>query len=194
MEEPKSLNFVTLLGSLRQGSYNAAVARALPALAPPGVTISALGSVGDFPHYNEDVQAAGFPAVVTAMADAIRQANGVLIITPEYNYSVPGVLKNALDWLSRLKPAPLAGKPVAIQSAAPGLLGGVRAQYHLRQILVEFDVQVFSRPEIMVSGAATKISTDTQELHDEATRSFITQHLAAFTAFARHWNTVPEAA
>jgi chromate reductase len=194
MEEPKPLHFVTLLGSLRQGSYNAAVARALPALAPPGVTISALGSVGDFPHYNEDVQAVGFPAAVTAMADAIRQADGVLIITPEYNYSVPGVLKNALDWLSRLKPAPLVGKPVAIQSAAPGLLGGVRAQYHLRQILVEFDVHVFNRPEVMVSGAATKINTDNQELSDEATRAFIARQLAEFTVFARHWNTVTEVA
>ena len=187
MSELKPLHFVTLLGSLRKASYNAAVSRALPALAPAGVTISALGSVGELPHYNEDVQAAGFPAPVLAMAEAIRQADGVIIVTPEYNYSVPGVLKNALDWLSRLAPPPLAGKAVLIQSAAPGLLGGVRAQYHLRQILVEFDTQVFNRPEVMISSAATKVQADTNELYDEATRAFIGKQLVAFAAFARQW-------
>ena len=102
MSDQKPLHFVTLLGSLRKASYNAVVARALPALAPQGVTIEPLGSVGDLPLYNADVQAEGFPAAVIAMGDAIAQADGVIIVTAEYNYSVPGVLKNALDWLSRL--------------------------------------------------------------------------------------------
>src|SRR5690349_3397803 len=108
----ESLRVVTLCGSLRRGSYNAAIARALPALAPEGMDITALGSPGEFPLYDADIQAQGFPAPVTAMADAIRAADGVIFVTPEYNYSVPGVLKNAIDWLSRLQPQPFAGKPV----------------------------------------------------------------------------------
>ena len=129
---PQPLHFVTLLGSLRQGSFNAAVARTLPALAPAGVTISALGPVGDIPHYNDDVLQAGLPAAVTTMAEAIQQANGVIIVTPEYNYSVPGVLKNAIDWLSKVPALPFAGKRVLIQTASPSPIGGARAQYHLR--------------------------------------------------------------
>ena len=86
------------------------------------------------------------------MAEKITAADGVIIVTPEYNYSVPGILKNALDWLSRLSPQPLAGKPVAIQTASPGLIGGARAQYHLRQSLVFLDALVLNKPEAMVGG------------------------------------------
>lgn len=127
MTHPKPLHFVTLLGSLRKGSIHAALAGALPSLAPDGVKISALGSIGELPHYDPDLQAVGFPPAVLAMADGIRSADGVIIVTPEYNYSVPGALKNALDWLSRMTPQPLAGKPVAIQTGSPGMIGGARA-------------------------------------------------------------------
>ena len=110
MAENKPLRFVVMVGSLRKHSYNAAIARALPSLAPAGVTIEPLGSVGDFPLYSHDVQEEeGFPSAVTAMADAIRAADGVIIVTAEYNLSVPGVLKNAIDWLSRLPNQPFAG-------------------------------------------------------------------------------------
>ena len=109
MSDQPLLQFVTLVGSLRKGSFNAAIARALPSLAPKGVTISALGSVGDIPLYNSDHQDQGFPAPVLAMAQQIVAANGVIIVTPEYNYSIPGVLKNAIDWLSRVSPQPFAG-------------------------------------------------------------------------------------
>ncbi|TCZ59686.1 NADPH-dependent FMN reductase [Roseicella aquatilis] len=182
-----TLHVVTLLGSLRKGSYNAAIARALPALAPQGVRISALRSIAEFPHYDADVQATGFPPAVTAMAEAIRAADGVIIVTPEYNYSVPGVLKNALDWLSRLSPQPFAGKPVAIQTASPGMIGGARAQYHLRQSLVFLDAQVLNKPEVMVGQVAGKVSAETLELTDQATRDFIAGQLAAFATFARRW-------
>ena len=185
MTASRPLHFVTLLGSLRQGSFNAAIARALPALAPAGVSISALGSVGEFPHYDADLQADGFPAPVQAMAERIRAADGVIIVTPEYNYSVPGALKNAIDWLSRLTPQPFAGKAVAIQSASPGLLGGARAQYHLRQSLVFLDAHVLNKPEVMVGQAAAKIGGDTPELSDETTRGFIATQLEALAALAR---------
>jgi chromate reductase, NAD(P)H dehydrogenase (quinone) len=178
------LHFVSLLGSLRKGSFNAAVARSLPVLSPEGVSVSALGSVADFPLYDADVQATGIPAPVHAMANQILAADGLIIVTPEYNYSVPGVLKNALDWLSRLSPQPLAGKPVALQSASPGMFGGARAQYHLRQILVYLDAMVLNKPEIMVAHAAGKVDPATFELTDAATRKAIAAQLAAFATFA----------
>lgn len=181
----RPLTFAVLVGSLRRASYNAAIARALPALAPSDVAILALGSVGDFPLFNQDVEARGFPSAVVAMGEAIAKADGVIIVTPEYNYSVPGVLKNALDWLSRLPAKPFAGKPVAIQSASPGLFGGVRAQHHLRQTLVFLDARALAQPEVTVTQAATKFDDKTGELTDETTRAFIARQLQAFAAFAR---------
>jgi chromate reductase len=185
VSHPKPLHFVTLLGSLRQGSFNRAIARALPGLAPEGVTISPLGSVGDFPHYDADLQAEGFPEPVAAMAAAVAAADGVLLVTPEYNYSVPGALKNALDWLSRMSPQPFAGKPVAIQTSSPGVLGGARAQYHLRQIFVFLDALVLNKPEIMVGQVNAKLTEEAHELEDEATRNLLAAQLRAFADFAR---------
>ena len=158
----RPLHFVTVTGSLRRGSYNAAIARALPELAPAGVTVSAAPSIRDIPLYDADLQAEGFPAAVTALGDAIRTADGVILVSPEYNYSVPGVLKNAIDWLSRLPEQPFAGKPVAIQSASMGVLGGARMQYHLRQIFVFLDARVLNKPEIMVGQAQNKIDAEGQ--------------------------------
>ena len=181
-----NLHFVTLVGSLRKGSHNAAIARTLKQLVPSEVIISELGSVGDFPFYNEDVERSdGFPSSVTNMADTIRRADGVIIVTPEYNYSVPGVLKNALDWLSRLPEPPFVGKRVLIQTASPGPLGGVRAQYHLRQIMVFLDAQVFNKPELMITHVAGKIDAEAHELSDPVTRKFIAGQLSAFAAFVR---------
>lgn len=176
--------FVSLLGSLRKGSFNAAIARALPALAPEGVTVEPLGSVGDFPLYSADIQAEGFPAAVLAMADSIRKADAVIVVTPEYNYSIPGALKNAIDWLSRVPEQPFAGKPLAIQSGSPGLLGGARAQYHLRQSLVFLDAHVLNKPEVMVGQINGKVSAS-GDLSDEATRGFIAAQLNALPVFVQ---------
>ncbi|WP_296709442.1 NADPH-dependent FMN reductase [Rhodoblastus sp.] len=181
----KNLHFVTMLGSLRKASVNGGVARALPALAPEGVAISALGSVGDFPLYNADVQAEGIPAAVEAMGAAIKAADGVIIVSPEYNYSVPGTLKNAIDWLSRLSPNPFKAKPILIQSASPGALGGARMQYHLRQIFVFLDGRVMNAPEAMISGAYGKCDTATGDLTDATTKDFLSKQLAAFADFVR---------
>jgi chromate reductase, NAD(P)H dehydrogenase (quinone) len=157
----------------------------LPALAPEGVSIVPLGSVGDFPLYNQEVQEQGFPPAVTAMAEAIRAADGLIIVTPEYNYSMPGVLKNAIDWLSRLPKQPFAGKPVLIQSASPGLSGGVRAQLHLRHSLVFVEARAFNRPEVIIPQVNTKIDPATLEVTDPATRGFLADQLKAFAAFVR---------
>ncbi|GBQ25237.1 chromate reductase [Acetobacter estunensis NRIC 0472] len=185
MNAEKPLHFVTLLGSLRKASFNAAVARALPSLAPDGVAVTPLGSVGEFPLYDQDIQDAGFPAPVLAMADQIRAADGVIIVTPEYNYSIPGGLKNAIDWLSRISPQPLARKPVAIQTASPGMIGGARAQYHLRQSLVFLDAVVLNRPEVMIGQVADKVGADPLELTDAATRAFLTRQLGALATLAQ---------
>jgi chromate reductase, NAD(P)H dehydrogenase (quinone) len=178
-------HFVILLGSLRKASINGGIARALPTLAPEGVTIAPLGSIGAFPLYDADVQAEGVPAAVEAMGAAILAADGVIVVSPEYNYSVPGGLKNALDWLSRLPSNPLKGKPVLIQSASPGAFGGGRMQYHLRQIFVFLDGRVFNTPEAMVGGAGTKFDAATGDLTDEGTKAFLGKQLAAFAAFAK---------
>ncbi len=188
MSEHTPLRFVTLLGSLRKASYHRAVAQTLPALAPNGVTIEPLGSIGDFPLYNADIQAEGFPAPVVAMGEAIAGADGVIIVTPEYNYSIPGGLKNAIDWLSRLPGAPFAGKPTAIQTGSPGLVGGARAQYHLRQTLVFLDAATMNKPEVMIAQIMTKVDLTGGGLTDEATRTFIAAQLTAFAAFARRVN------
>jgi chromate reductase len=181
----KNLHFVTLLGSLRKTSVNGGVARALPALAPEGVAISALGSVGDFPLYNADVQAEGFPAAVEAMGAEIKAADGLIIVSPEYNYSVPGTLKNAIDWLSRLPTSPFKGKPILIQSASPGALGGARMQYHLRQTFVFLDGRVMNSPEAMIGGAYGKSDNATGDLTDAAAKVFLGKQLAAFADFVR---------
>jgi chromate reductase len=179
------LHFVVLLGSLRRGSFNGAVARALPALAPPDVTIEPLGSIGEFPIYNGDVEAEGIPPAVVTMGAAIGKADGVIIVTPEYNYSIPGGLKNAIDWLSRVKPNPFLDKPIALASASVGVLGGARAQYHLRQCFVMLEARVFNKPEVFVSQANQKIDAQSGELTDPPTRDVIAKQLAGFAAFAR---------
>jgi chromate reductase len=175
------LRFVVLLGSLRKASFHATLARSLPSLAPEGVSIEFLESVGDIPHYDADVQAEGFPESVVKMGKAIKQADAVIIVSPEYNYSVPGVLKNALDWISRLPDTPFAGKPVALQTGSPGLIGGARAQYHLRQILVFFDALVLNKPEIMVGQLPSKIDQVNDQISDAQTRDFIATQLVALS-------------
>lgn len=185
MATTKPLKFVTLVGSLRKGSYNAAIARALPALAPPGVTIEALPSIASVPFYDADVQAEGFPESVTALANAIHAADGVIIVTPEYNYSIPGVLKNAIDWVSRLKEQPFAHKPVLLQSASVGVFGGARAQYHLRQVMVFLNAHVMNTPEVMVGQVQNKVDAASGELTDAATLAFIGKQLLTFEALVR---------
>lgn len=192
MTQGTPLHFVTLLGSLRKASFNGIVARTLPELAPEGITITPLGCISAFPHYNQDVQDAGFPEPVLAMAEQIRAADGVIVVTPEYNYSVPGVLKNALDWLSRVTPQPFAGKPLAIQTASPGAIGGARAQYHLRQSLVFLNAYVLNRPEVMIGQATGKFDTDRLELTDQKTRDFLVTQITALAELARTVKKPPQ--
>src|SRR5258708_2172374 len=176
----KILNVITICGSLRKGSYNAMVQRALPSLAPEGMVLDEAPPFAAFPLYNADVQSAsGLPAPVNALADAIRAADGVIIVTPEYNFSIPGGLKNAIDWLSRLPNQPFAGKPLALQSASPGPLGGARVQYDLRRAMVFLDAFVLNKPEIFIGGCASKIDEKTGEPKDETQRNYTNHRRAA---------------
>lgn len=178
------LNVVTLLGSLRKGSYNGMIARTLPKIAPEGIQITALPSIGDFPLYDADLQQEeGFPQSVEVLAEQIRQADGLVIVTPEYNYSVPGGLKNAIDWLSRLPEQPLAGKPVLIQTSSMGVIGGARCQYHLRQTLVFLDAAVMNKPEFMGGVIQNKVDPQTGEVIDQNTLDHLTGQLTAFGKF-----------
>lgn len=172
-----NLTFCAISGSLRRGSYNTAALRAAAELAPEGVTIVNEG-LADIPIYDEDLKAAGFPAAVIRLQQAIASADAVLIATPEYNFSVSGVLKNAIDWVSRTDPQPFANKPVAIMGASPGALGTARAQYDLRRMFVYLDSHVLNKPEVMISAAHTRFDAD-GKLTDEATRKFVASLLTA---------------
>ena len=178
-----NLNVLTICGSLRKGSFNAMVQRALPSLAPEGMALKPAPSFAEFPLYNADIQnSTGFPGPVNVLADAIRAADGVIFCTPEYNFGIPGGLKNAIDWVSRLPNQPFAGKPIALQSASPGPLGGGRVQYDMRRAMVFLDAFTLNKPEIFIGNCASKFDEKTGELKDEATRGFIKQQLAALAA------------
>ena len=163
----------------------------LPGLAPAGMTISAGPSVEPIPHYNQDVMDAGVPAPVAAMVAAVRAADGVIIVSPEFNWSIPGVLKNAIDWLSHVPNQPWAGKPILLQSVATGLLGGSRMQYHLRQSLLGLGAEMMVRPEVFVTFAASKFDPQTGELADRTTVDLVRQQLATFATFVGRMTAAP---
>jgi len=180
----KALNVITICGSLRKGSYNRMVMNLLPSWAPANLKISEAPPFSEFPLYNADVQnSSGFPAPVQTLADAIRAADGVIFVSPEYNYSIPGGLKNAIDWVSRLPNQPFANKPVMMISAAAGILGGGRMQYDLRRCMIFLDALTMNKPEVFIGGAMQKFDEKTGQLKDEQAVGFIKQQLAAFAKF-----------
>ncbi|MGH6665374.1 MAG: NADPH-dependent FMN reductase [Pseudolabrys sp.] len=177
-------NVLVICGSLRKGSYNAALTRELPKLAPPEINLINAPTLEAFPLYNADVQnTSGFPAPANDLAGMIRDADGVLFVTPEYNWSMPGVLKNAIDWVSRMKDQTFEGKPVAIQSVSQGPLGGARMQYHWRMSMTFLAAFIFGTPEVFVGMAQNKFDKDTLELKDQPTKDAVKAQLAAFAKF-----------
>jgi len=180
-----AMNILGISGSLRKDSFNTKLLRAAVALAPADVSIQIYDGLGALPLYNEDVRAAGAPPEVTRLRETIRGADALLIVTPEYNYSVPGVLKNAIDWASRPpQDQPMAGKPLGIMGASGGLGGTMRAQYHLRQIAVFVDMLPLNKPEVMVRNAAEKFDA-AGALVDETTKDFVKQMVEGLAAWAR---------
>jgi chromate reductase, NAD(P)H dehydrogenase (quinone) len=172
-----------IAGSLREGSYNRAGLRAAVELAPAGMTIETF-DLAPIPLYNEDVKQQGFPPPVEALREQIRAADGLLIVTPEYNRSIPGVLKNAIDWASRPPHQPFDGKPTAIFGVSPGTIATAVAQYHLRQCIGVLNALVLNTPSVMIGQAAGKFD-DQLQLTDEPTREFIAKLLEALGAAVR---------
>lgn len=171
------LTVLGFAGSLRKGSYNRAALRAAKELAPPNVTIEPFELDG-IPPFNQDEEA--HPAAeVVRFKERIRAADAILIVTPEYNYSVPGVLKNAIDCASRpYGDSAWAGKPVAVMGASIGSLGSARAQYHLRQSFIYLNMYSLNQPEVMISNAASKFDQQ-GNLTDQRTRDLIRKLLDA---------------
>jgi len=167
-----------LVGSLRKESFTRKVAHSLIALAPDNLELTTV-ELRDLPLYNEDDETDNPPAAFTAFRDAIRGADGILFCTPEYNRSVPGVLKNAIDVGSRpYGKAVFADKPAAIVSVSPGALGGFGANHHLRQMLPFLNMPTMPAPEAYVGGVASKFEGD--KLLDDGTRAFFQKFMAAF--------------
>lgn len=177
------MKVLAMVGSLRKGSYNKLALRAAIELKPASMEI-VTAEIGDLPLYNDDVREAGYPPSVQRVREQARAADALLFVTPEYNYSVPGVLKNAIDWCSRPPDQPLDGKPAAIMGASTGKLGTARAQYHLRQICVFVNVLPVNRPEVMLSGAAKLFDADGR-LNDEPSRKFIGDLLVSLEAWTK---------
>lgn len=171
------VDILAICGSLRKESFNRKTLRAAEELCPANAKISR-AEIGDIPPYNEDAREKGYPPAVQTLRDQIKSADAILFVTPEYNYSVPGVLKNAIDWASRPPAQPFDGKPVGIMGASPGMIGTARAQYHLRQICVFLNMFPLNRPEVMIPFADKKFDGDGR-LTDDATRRFIGNLLVA---------------
>lgn len=170
-------------GSLRRGSYNRGLLEAAREVAPDGVEIE-LFDLHEIPLYNEDVRQQGVPEPVARLNAAIAAADAVLIATPEYNWSVPGVLKNAIDWVSR-PPAttPLRRKPVAVMGASGGLSGTIRAQLDLRQILFSLESYVLPKPDLWVREAG-QLFDEGGRLVDDETRRRVRELVEALVAWA----------
>jgi len=178
----ETVNILGFAGSLRKGSYNKALLRAAGELLPAGSSLEIFDLEG-IPPFNQDLEVSP-PDKVKEFKSRIRAASAVLIVTPEYNFSVPGVLKNAVDWASRPHGDSVwPGKPLALMSASTGMLGGSRAQYHLRQTLLFLDVRAITKPEVFVTFSGQKFD-DTGKLTDQTTRGVVADLLKALVALA----------
>jgi chromate reductase len=172
------MKVVGISGSLRKNSLNAWALRAAQKLAPEGMSIE-IADISEVPLYNEDVrEKSGDPAAVTALKKQLSAADVIIIVTPEYSHSMPGVLKNVLDWLARPPEMPFNGKVAAIMGASTGPVGTARVQYHLRQVLNSMGAYTMGKPEVFISMAQSKFSAE-GDLTDETTRKFISEWLVA---------------
>lgn len=176
------LTILGISGSLRRASFNTALVKAFGEAVPvPHKFV--LADISDLPLYDDDVRLAGYPAPVARFRAEVAAADAVVTATPEYNYSVPGVLKNAIDWASRPPDQPFARKPVALLSASGSMLGGARAQYHLRQMLVFLDALPINKPEVFVAQAPSKFDEE-GKLVDPVARDLLKQSAQALVDWA----------
>jgi chromate reductase, NAD(P)H dehydrogenase (quinone) len=178
----KEFHILGISGSLRKASYNSAALRSAQELAP-GSTVISFADISAIPMYNDDVREQGLPPSVVNLVEQIATADAVLIATPEYNYTIPGVLKNAIDWVSKAPDQPFRHKPVAVMGASMGAIGTARAQYDLRKVFVFLDAYVLNQPEIMIAAAQTRFDADGR-LTDEMARKLIGKQIVALKEWA----------
>ena len=177
------ITILGIAGSLRRASYNRAALRAAQTLVPADVRLE-ICEIQDIPLFNQDLEREP-PAAVVDLKTRVRAADAILFATPEYNHSMPGVLKNAIDWASRpYGDSAWAGKPVAVIGCSPGVSGTVRAQAHLRQVFVTLDMPALNQPQALIANAAQKFDAD-GNLTDDATRALIGQLLQNLVAWTR---------
>lgn len=178
-----ALDLVAIPGSLREGSYNRALATTLPDLLPEHARLEVF-ELHDVPLYNADMDDDHRPVPAQELRERIDRSDGLILVSPEYNHGIPGVLKNALDWASR--PAfrsPMAGKPTGLMGASPGGSGTMRGQQHLKVVLLGMAAQVFPHPGVAVSRARQKFADGV--LTDEDTRAFVRDYLASYVTWVR---------
>ncbi|HEX8774541.1 MAG TPA: NAD(P)H-dependent oxidoreductase [Pyrinomonadaceae bacterium] len=179
----KPVRILGIAGSLRRESYNRAALRAATELVPEGASIE-IFELDGIPGFNQDEEQNPHAKVVE-LKRRIREADAILFVTPEYNYSVPGVLKNAIDWASRpYGDSAWNGKPAAIMGASVGAIATARAQYHLRQMMVFLNMFPINQPEVMIGNAAERFDAE-GNLTDDATKEFIRQLLQNLVEWAR---------
>ncbi len=177
------IRILGIAGSLRKDSFNRAALRAAAALVPEGAEME-IYDIEGFPGFNQDDDQSP-PAKVAEFKQKIRDADAILISSPEYNYSIPGVLKNAIDWASRpYGTSAWEGKPAAIMGCSPGAVGTARMQYHLRQVMVFLNMHPLNKPEVMIGKAAEKFDAE-GNLTDEKTREFIRKMLEGLIAWTK---------
>jgi chromate reductase len=183
MSDPKPISVLGICGSLRKGSFNRAALNTAIELKPAGMNVT-VADISQIPLYDEDLRAQGFPPPVEALRRQIKAADALLFACPEYNYSMSGVLKNAIDWASRPPDQPFAGKPVAILGAGAGMAGTARAQLHLRHSCVFLDMHPLNKPEVLIFQAQNKFDA-AGKLTDDVARGLIGDLMAALARWTR---------
>ena len=179
----RPIRILGIAGSLRQKSYNRGALRAAAELAPEGATVE-IFDIDGLPGFSEDEEK-NPPAKVTELKRRIREADAILFVTPEYNYSIPGVLKNAIDWASRpYGDSAWSGKPAAVMGASVGAIGTARAQYHLRQVMVFLNMFPINQPEVMIGNASERFDAE-GNLTDEKTKEYIGKLLQNLVEWTR---------
>jgi chromate reductase, NAD(P)H dehydrogenase (quinone) len=172
------MKILGITGSLRARSYNGFALKALGECMPDGLRLQ-VASLAEIPLYNGDLEEQGIPPAVQRLAREVAQADGLVFASPEYNFSISGVLKNAIDWLSRAKPQPFKDKPVALVSASAGPVGGARHQYELRKVLGCLEAHVLTRPEIFIGSCQEKFDLQGR-LIDPKALSLMSEQMRAF--------------
>jgi chromate reductase len=184
----QTVKVLGIAGSLRRKSYNKELLAAAGRQMPDGMTLEVF-DLAPIPLYNEDVREQGFPPAVDELRKKIAAADAVLIAMPEFNFSIAGVLKNAIDWISRPPEQPFKDKPVAIMGATTGVWGTIRGQYHLRQVLGCLEAHILHKPEIMVAQVNTKIDAEGR-LIDQTALDLLKIQMAALRAWTLRLKSV----